>query len=169
MCQRGVRDQRNVFANSGDIAAVSKSMVPVLPDVLGNLVNEYAALAVGTIIIFALGLVFWKLRRIERRLSTLRGRVHTLRGEVDALNSFVDRQFLGGLRSSGSSDAIEKTDKIPQAEASIVPGLTDIEPESANSRASRSKYDRPALRGRRRRHSKRDMGGEEDRTMIFFD
>src|SRR5262249_36098801 len=107
------------------------AMVPVLPGVPGDLVNEYAALVVGIIIIFALGLIFWRLRRIERRLSTVRGRIHTLRGEVDTLNSFVDRQFLGGLRSSGLSDPVGRTDKISQTDASIVPGLTDIQPENA--------------------------------------
>ena len=95
------------------------------PDELVNLLSEkvtldaglIAAFAVGMIVIFAAGLLFWTgcrrgFRRIEARL--------------DALRAVEERNFLIALNSS------KPNGRPNQAGPSIAPEIADIQPENAN-------------------------------------
>ncbi len=102
------------------------------PDELVNLLSEnvtlgaglIAAFALGMIVVFAAGLLFWTgcrrgFRRIEARLDTLRA-------EVNALRAVEERNVLIALNSSKPNGRANKT------EPSIVPEIADIQSGNAN-------------------------------------
>jgi hypothetical protein len=76
------------------------------PDELVDLLNEYAVFAVGMIVVFAVGFLFLRVRRIGAQLDALRA-------EVNALSAVEQRNFLIALKVNGT-------------EPPIVPALSDL-------------------------------------------
>ena len=103
------------------------------PDALVILLDQYALFAIGMLVVFAVGLFFWKkLRKIEVRLDNLRG-------EPNELHLIEHRRFLVALKSGADGEA--KIERAKPSNLSIVPEIADIHSAGTHSLAAADSAD----------------------------
>jgi hypothetical protein len=105
------------------------------PDALVPLLEPYAdqygLFAIGVLLVFAMGLLFWKtIRKTEVRLNR---RLDDVCREVNELKLIESRRFMVALNSDAIANA--KTDKAAPSNSSIVPDIPEIQSEGAPSLA----------------------------------